>query len=176
MAGDHHRESTGGGGAVLIDPLGGLLLEPSNELRFKGPFDDYVTVSLTIRNPTNTRIAFMIKTTAPKRYYVKPNTSGVLDPAQSMKVNVLLQPFVYDPSEKNKHKFMVQYLYLNEQEIQMSVNEILNMWKDVDNSRLLDLKLKCIFDCGKFIPEQNTTFPHPQTHKLRTKLSAHIRV
>jgi vesicle-associated membrane protein-associated protein A len=141
MSGD--RESTGG--AVLVDPLGGLLLDPSNELRFKGPFDDYVTVSLTIRNPTEKRIAFKIKTTAPKRYCVKPN-SGVLDPAQSMKVNVLLQPFNYDPNEKNKHKFMVQYLYLNDEEIQLSVNDILNMWKDVNTKRLLDMKLKCIFE------------------------------
>jgi vesicle-associated membrane protein-associated protein A len=137
------RESVGG--AVLVDPLGGLLLDPSNELRFKGPFDDYVTVSLTIRNPTEKRIAFKIKTTAPKRYCVKPN-SGVLDPAQSMKVNVLLQPFNYDPNEKNKHKFMVQYLYLNDEEIQLSVNDILNMWKDVNTKRLLDMKLKCIFE------------------------------
>ena len=117
------RESTG---AVLVDPLGGLLLDPANELRFKGPFEDYVTVSLTIRNPTDKRIAFKIKTTAPKRYCVKPN-SGVLDSAQSMKVNVLLQPFQYDPNEKNKHKFMVQYLYLNDEEILLSVNDILNM-------------------------------------------------
>jgi hypothetical protein len=73
-------------GAVLVDPLGGLLLDPSNELKFKGPFDDYVTVALSIRNPTEKRIAFKIKTTAPKRYCVKPN-SGVLDPSQSMKVN-----------------------------------------------------------------------------------------
>jgi hypothetical protein len=138
------RESTGGG-VVLVDPLGGLVLDPSNELRFKGPFDDYVTVSLTIRNPTEKRIAFKIKTTAPKRYCVKPN-SGVLDPGQLMKVNVLLQPFNYDPNEKNKHKFMVQYLYLNDEEIQLSVNEILNMWKDVSASRLLDLKLKCLFE------------------------------
>jgi len=137
------RESVGG--AVVVDAQGGLLLDPSNELRFKGPFDDYVTVSLSIRNPTKSRIAFKIKTTAPKRYCVKPN-SGVLDPEQSMKVNVLLQPFNYDPNEKNKHKFMVQYLYLNDEEIQMSVNDILTMWKDVNSSRLLDLKLKCIFD------------------------------
>lgn len=79
----NERESSG---AVLVDPLGGLVLDPANELRFKGPFDDYVTVSLTIRNPTEKRIAFKIKTTAPKRYCVKPN-SGVLDSQQSMKVN-----------------------------------------------------------------------------------------
>lgn len=149
------RESTG---AVVVDPLGGLLLDPSNELRFKGPFDDYVTVSLTIRNPTEKRIAFKIKTTAPKRYCVKPN-SGVLDSQQSMKVNVLLQPFNYDPNEKNKHKFMVQYLYLNDEEIQLSVNDILNMWKDVDTKRLLDLKLKCIFDFNDTENKQSNNAP-----------------
>lgn len=137
----HERES----GAVVVDPLGGLLLDPPHELKFKGPFDDYVTVSLSIRNPTDKRIAFKIKTTAPKRYCVKPN-SGVLDSAQSMKVNVLLQPFNYDPNEKNKHKFMVQYVYLNDAEMSLTVNDILNMWKDISASRLLDLKLKCLFE------------------------------
>ena len=78
------RESVGG--MVVVDPLGGLILDPPNELRFKGPFDDYVTVSLIIKNPTEKRIAFKIKTTAPRRYCVKPN-SGVLDSGQSMKVN-----------------------------------------------------------------------------------------
>ncbi len=38
----------------------------------------------------------------------------------------------------------VQYLYLYDRE--MSVNEILDMWKYVDTKRLLDLKLKCVFD------------------------------
>lgn len=155
------RESTGG--AVLVDPLGGLVLDPANELRFKGPFDDYVTVSLTIRNPTEKRIAFKIKTTAPKRYCVKPN-SGVLDPGQIMKVNVLLQPFNYDPNEKNKHKFMVQYLYLNDEEIQLSVNEILNMWKDVSASRLLDLKLKCIFEFTE-AEQQKLSLQHQQNEQ-----------
>ena len=61
-------------------------MDPPNELLFKGPFDDYVTVSLTIRNSAATKIAFKIKTTAPKSYYVKPN-SGLLGPGQIMKTN-----------------------------------------------------------------------------------------
>jgi vesicle-associated membrane protein-associated protein A len=76
--------------SASVDPLGGLVLDPPNELRFKGPFEDYVSVSLTIRNPTDKRMAFKIKTTAPKRYCVKPN-SGVLDPGQLMKVNGKMQ-------------------------------------------------------------------------------------
>ena len=65
---------------------GGIQLNPSNDLMFKGPFDDYVTVSLGIQNPTERRIAFKIKTTAPKRYCVKPN-SGVLDKGDQTRVN-----------------------------------------------------------------------------------------
>lgn len=141
---------------VIVDPLGGLILDPSNELRFKGPFDDYVTVALTIRNPTEKRVAFKIKTTAPKRYCVKPN-SGVLHSNQTIKVNVLLQPFNYDPNEKNKHKFMVQYLYLTEQEMQLDVNDILNLWKDLPANRLMDMKLKCIFE---FTEEEQAKLQH----------------
>ena len=93
-------------GVVMVDPLGGLQLDPSNELRFKGPFDDYVAVSLTIKNPTEKRIAFKIKTTAPKRYCVKPN-SGVLDSSQSMKVN----------GNKVTINFQIELLYLEQQKI-----------------------------------------------------------
>jgi hypothetical protein len=79
-----------------IDPLGGLALEPSNELRFKGPFEnEFSSVTLSISNPTEKRIAFKIKTTAPKRYCVKPN-SGVLDPTKSMKVNGKLIIIIFD--------------------------------------------------------------------------------
>ena len=113
-------------GALVVDPLGGLVLEPSNELRFKGSFDDDVTVSLTIRNLTEKRVAFKIKTNAPDCYCVKPK-SGFLDPDETIKVNVMLEPFDYDPSEKNKHKFVVQYLYLNDEEMELNLNDILNM-------------------------------------------------
>ena len=53
---------------------------------------------------------FQVKTTAPRRYCVRPN-SGVVDPNGSVSVAVMLQPFEYDPHEKNKHKFMVQSLF-----------------------------------------------------------------
>lgn len=37
-------------------------------------------------------------------------------------------------------------MYLNQEEMQMGVNDILNIWKDLPANRLLDLKLKCIFE------------------------------
>lgn len=73
-------------GAAVDHTSNRLISDPANELRFKGPFNDYVTVSLKIENPTDKKIAFKLKTTAQRRYTVKPNR-GVLDPKQSISVN-----------------------------------------------------------------------------------------
>lgn len=56
-----------------------LELIPNNDLVFKGPFNAVSTTTLKLSNTGNDRLAYKIKTTAPKRYCVKPN-SGFLDP------------------------------------------------------------------------------------------------
>ncbi|NWW37128.1 VAPA protein, partial [Panurus biarmicus] len=77
---------------------------------FSGPFTDVVTTNLKLRNPSDRKVCFKVKTTAPRRYCVRPN-SGIIDPGSSVIVSVMLQPFDYDPNEKSKHKFMVQTTY-----------------------------------------------------------------
>ena len=127
---------------------------------------------MKLSNPSDYKVCFKIKTTAPKRYCVKPN-SGVIDPSQtvtiagnsittswlsngsfvnwifvrtnrriyaespqlyesqsiqtqflsndrffiSRNISVSLQPFDFDPAEKNRHKFMVQAMFAPEGEI-----------------------------------------------------------
>ena len=44
-----------------------------------GPFTEVVTSHLKITNPSNDRVCFKVKTTAPRQYCVRPN-SGVLEP------------------------------------------------------------------------------------------------
>jgi hypothetical protein len=56
-----------------------LELIPNSDLIFKGPFNVVSTTTLKLANSGNERLAYKIKTTAPKRYCVKPN-SGFLDP------------------------------------------------------------------------------------------------
>ncbi|KAJ8303135.1 hypothetical protein KUTeg_019531 [Tegillarca granosa] len=107
-----------------------LVLEPPTELRFKGPFTDVVTAELKLKNPTDKKVCFKVKTTAPKRYCVRPN-SGIIEGGNAVSVSVMLQPFDYDPLEKNKHKFM---------------------WKDASPEDLMDSKLKCVFE----MPADNT--------------------
>lgn len=116
-----------------------LIIEPQHELAFIGPFTTAVSAVMTLRNPSDRKVCFKIKTTAPKRYCVKPN-SGVIDPKQAVQVAVSLQPFEYDPNEKNRHKFMVQAMFAPEGEINPDT-----LWKETDGSQLMDSKLKCVF-------------------------------
>jgi len=50
-----------------------------------GPFTEVVTADLSLINPSDKRVCFKVKTTAPKRYCVRPN-SGVLEPKQTVTV------------------------------------------------------------------------------------------
>lgn len=52
---------------------------------FSGPFSEVVTADLNLTNPSDKRVCFKVKTTAPKRYCVRPN-SGVLEPKQNVTV------------------------------------------------------------------------------------------
>ncbi|CAC5403975.1 VAPA [Mytilus coruscus] len=123
-----------------------LRLEPDIELKFKGPFTDVVTSELKLTNPSDQKVCFKVKTTAPKRYCVRPN-SGIIDPNQSVNVSVMLQPFDYDPLEKNKHKFMVQTMFAPDGPIESQEQ----LWKEAKPEMLMDSKLKCLFE----IPNDN---------------------
>ncbi|XP_063307642.1 vesicle-associated membrane protein-associated protein A [Pelobates fuscus] len=128
------------GGAVMSRHEQILILDPPNELKFKGPFTDVVTTNLKLRNPSDRRVCFKVKTTAPRRYCVRPN-SGTIDPGTTVTVSVMLQPFEYDPSEKSKHKFMVQTIFAPSNTTDMEA-----VWKEAKPDDLMDSKLRCVFD------------------------------
>lgn len=118
-----------------------LNLEPQHELRFRGPFRDVVTSELNLSNPSERKVCFKVKTTAPKRYCVRPN-SGIIEPGGKVTVAVMLQPFEYDPNEKNKHKFMVQTMFAPDAEVDGTEQ----LWKEAKPEDLMDSKLKCVFE------------------------------
>ncbi|XP_011691202.1 PREDICTED: vesicle-associated membrane protein/synaptobrevin-binding protein [Wasmannia auropunctata] len=120
-----------------------LIIEPQNELRFRGPFTGGpVTSYIKLINPTNKKVYFKIKTTAPKRYCVRPN-SGALKPKDVTEIAVCLQPYDFDPSEKNKHKFMVQTVVAPDDD---DDEYPIDVWKDINPDQLMDSKLKCVFE------------------------------
>lgn len=79
------------------------------ELGFRRPFDREVTETLKLTNPNSAPVAFKVKTTAPKQYCVRPN-SGVIQPNDSVEVQVLLQAMKEEPplDAKCRDKFLVQ--------------------------------------------------------------------
>ncbi|KAM4605888.1 vesicle-associated membrane protein-associated protein B/C [Discoglossus pictus] len=122
-----------------------LALEPQHELKFRGPFTDVVTTNLKLSNPLEKSVCFKVKTTAPRRYCVRPN-SGLIDGGSSVNVSVMLQPFDYDPNEKSKHKFMVQSMVAPSDTSDMEA-----VWKDAKPDELMDSKLRCVFE----LPAEN---------------------
>lgn len=118
-----------------------LVLEPPQELKFKGPFVNVVTSELKLTNPSQKQVLFKVKTTAPKCYCVRPN-SGILEPGAHAIVSVMLQPFDHTTAEKSKHKFMVQSMFAPDAPFDNQDQ----LWKEANTSQLMDSKLKCVFD------------------------------
>lgn len=138
-----------------------LHIEPAAELRFRGPFNEVVTADLKLTNPSDKKVCFKVKTTAPKRYCVRPN-SGVLDSKCAVTVSVMLQPFEYDPNEKNKHKFMVQTMFAPGDK----VDNLESLWKEVPGDQLMDSKLKCVFEMPTTTGE-TTQIPEIREEKVK---------
>ncbi|XP_076619986.1 VAMP-associated protein 33kDa [Colletes latitarsis] len=127
----------------MVRPQQVLEIKPENELRFTGPFTEKtVTSYLSLYNPTDRKVYFKIKTTAPRRYCVRPNC-GYIKPKRTIQIAVSLQPFDYDSTEKNKHKFMVQSLLAPADD---TGEDYLDMWKDPNPTELMESKLKCVFE------------------------------
>ncbi|CAM4741996.1 unnamed protein product [Rotaria magnacalcarata] len=119
-----------------------LELIPNSDLVFKGPFTVVSITALKLSNSGNERLAYKIKTTAPKRYCVKPN-SGFLDAHATTNIQVMLQPqAVGQPDDRAKHKFMVQWVTVPNS----YAEDVDTFWKqDLKTLNVQDSKLKCVF-------------------------------
>lgn len=139
-----------------------LVLEPQHELKFRGPFTDVVTATLRLTNPSNTNVCFKVKTTAPRRYCVRPN-SGVVDAGTSVNVSVMLQPFEYDPDDRKQNKFMVQSIIAPE-----GMDNVDAVFRDARPEDYMDAKLRCTFE----MPLENDGPEGDATHTLSSSASS----
>lgn len=78
------------------------------ELNFEFELDKPSYCNLKVVNNTEHHVAFKVKTTSPKRYFVRPNTS-VVQPWDSCTITVTLQAQKeYPPDMQCKDKFLLQ--------------------------------------------------------------------
>ncbi|XP_071689913.1 vesicle-associated protein 2-1-like isoform X1 [Rutidosis leptorrhynchoides] len=88
-----------GGKLVSVDP---------EELRFQFELEKPSHCDLKVSNTTDTNVAFKVKTTSPKKYFVRPNT-GVIQPRDSCTIRVTLQAQLeYPPDMQCRDKFLLQ--------------------------------------------------------------------
>lgn len=127
-----------------------ITLDPPSVLEFKLPVNDAekaeaVTAELRILNTSSSSMKFKVKTTAPKKYCVKPN-SGELGPGQSETVAVMLQP---DPETKKipraredcRDKFLVQSVVESDCVHEHWSSQ--DLWKLIPQEKIVSTKLKC---------------------------------
>ncbi|KAJ7952578.1 vesicle-associated protein 2-1 [Quillaja saponaria] len=78
------------------------------ELRFQFELEKQTFCNLKVLNNTEHHVAFKVKTTSPKKYFVRPN-SGVVHPRDSCIIRVTLQAQrEYPPDMQCKDKFLLQ--------------------------------------------------------------------
>ncbi|XP_071722928.1 vesicle-associated protein 2-1-like [Rutidosis leptorrhynchoides] len=79
-----------------------------DELRFVFELEKQSYCDLKVANNTENHVAFKVKTTSPKKYFVRPNT-GVIQPWDSCVIRVTLQAQrEYPPDMQCKDKFLLQ--------------------------------------------------------------------
>ncbi|CAI0417639.1 unnamed protein product [Linum tenue] len=93
--------STGGGGNQMITII-------PDELKFVFEVEKQSFCDLKVVNNTENHVAFKVKTTSPKKYFVRPNT-GVIQPWDSCVIRVTLQAQKECPPDMQcKDKFLLQ--------------------------------------------------------------------
>ncbi|XP_068467110.1 vesicle-associated protein 2-1 isoform X2 [Phaseolus vulgaris] len=90
-----------------------LISVSPDELRFHFELEKQTFCDLKVLNNTQNHVAFKVKTTSPKKYFVRPNT-GVVHPWDSCIIRVTLQAQrEYPPDMQCKDKFLLQSTIVN---------------------------------------------------------------
>lgn len=99
-----------------MDTASQVTVSPS-DLKFKFALNRQLLATISVNNPLEQRVAFKIKTTAPKKYVVRPS-SGVADARSSISVQVIMQAQKEAPQDyaNCRDKFMIQVTPLAEGE------------------------------------------------------------
>ncbi|KAI4327181.1 hypothetical protein L6164_019673 [Bauhinia variegata] len=91
--------------ASIVNQL--ISVQP-DELRFQFELEKQTFCDLKVLNNSEHHVAFKVKTTSPKKYFVRPNT-GVIQPWDSCIIRVTLQAQREYPSDMQcKDKFLLQ--------------------------------------------------------------------
>lgn len=112
-------------------------------------------VDLLLSNPTNTHIAYKVKTTAPKRYCVRP-TFGIIQPLGTEEIQVLLN-FPKEKLPEEKDKFQILSLSISKE--QATTDALKAVWASASEDDVMKQRLKCSIKIVGDLPTFQPTIP-----------------
>ncbi|EGG14282.1 major sperm protein domain-containing protein [Cavenderia fasciculata] len=117
-----------------------LKLRPK-ELVYNPPFQGLMTNILKLQNVSDKILAYKVKTTAPAKYCVRPNT-GIIPPGETIDVQIILNCTKDMPSMsvKTKDKFQIQSTVVSE----VSADPKL-IWSTTPVNLIIKQRLKAVF-------------------------------
>mmetsp|Transcript_32827 Transcript_32827/g.97812 ORF Transcript_32827/g.97812 Transcript_32827/m.97812 type:complete len:227 (-) Transcript_32827:540-1220(-) len=132
------------------------------DLRFKFSLNKQLLGTISLNNSGSKRAAFKIKTTAPKKYVVRPS-SGIVEGNGSTSVQVIMQAQKEYPVDFSncKDKFMVQIVELGDGE-QVDPGSTFN--KDLKGDALKESRLRVVLEG----PAASAPSPVPEGEESNT--------
>ncbi|XP_028762651.1 vesicle-associated protein 2-1 [Neltuma alba] len=123
-----------------------LISVTPDELRFQVELGKQAFCDIKVSNSTEHHVAFKVKTTSPKKYFVRPNT-GIVRPQDSCIIRVTLQAQnEYPTDEQRKDKFLLQSTVVNPNaKVDELSSDTFN--KDAGKSTIEECKLRVVFLC-----------------------------
>ncbi|KAK5582889.1 hypothetical protein RB653_004478 [Dictyostelium firmibasis] len=125
-----------------LNPKPSFLKIRPKELVYHPPFVGVITNELKLYNSSDEHtMAFKVKTTAPIRYCVRPNT-GIIPPGKSIDVQILLNCTKDSPSisMKTKDKFQILSIVVTDPNIDPK-----SIWTNSPQNLITKNKLKAVF-------------------------------
>lgn len=142
-----------------------IQLSPANELVFTGSQETELLCSLSLSNTSQDAAAFKIKTTAPRRYKVRPNLA-LIQPQSVTKVQVLLVPG--SPCGAiSEDKFLVQIFSFSASVPVPSQNQLLAFWRALPEKDIVEHRMRCRWvkeSANSLLPQSPA--PTPTPHNL----------
>jgi hypothetical protein len=140
------------------------MLEVSpHDLQFKVVIDQYSTRQLRLMNRGAKPMAFKIKTTNPKQYFVRPN-QGVIEPGGRTVIHVMMGKMTSMPKEKCKDRFLVQSAEYDGELTDTTKFEWKSYFTDPTH-KPDEQKLKCTYITEE---QKDTTSPTPNNDTPKT--------
>eukprot|EP00656_Telonema_subtile_P033905 TRINITY_DN37_c0_g1_i1.p1 TRINITY_DN37_c0_g1~~TRINITY_DN37_c0_g1_i1.p1 ORF type:complete len:219 (-),score=59.53 TRINITY_DN37_c0_g1_i1:373-1029(-) len=132
--------------------MAGLLEVTPGELQFQVVVGDYSKRQMRLHNTGTKPIAYKIKTTNPKQYFVRPN-QGVVKAGERKPIAVMMGKLTAEPTDKCKDKFLVQSIAYEGPIPEDGADEKFDWRRDVNEkmpgAKADECRLRCVYQVSE---------------------------